>query len=550
MILIDAQTFEMGCTAGMSSCDSDESPAHSVTLTNDFYIGETEVTQGEYEAMMGSSPSSFSGCGSDCPVEHVSWHGSAAFANAVSDSEGLEQCYTCTGSGTSASCSIAVEPYSCRGYRLPTEPEWEAAARCGEDTLYAGSTVIDDVAWYDGNSDSTPHAVATKASNTCGLYDMSGNVWEWTQDWYSDSYYSTSPSTDPAGPASGGSRVLRGGSWRNAAATVRVADRTGYDPPTLDSNVGFRLIKTHFTCADGSVAPADDKDCDGVVTTDDCDDTDPDSTTIGTDGDCDGREDDVADHGGTMILIEAQTFEMGCTAGMSSCDTDEYPAHSVTLTNDFYIGETEVTQGEFEAVMGWNPAYFIACGLDCPMENVSWHEAAEFANAVSASEGLEQCYTCTGTGTTARCESADELYSCEGYRLPTEAEREAAARCGEDTLYAGSTVIGDVSWYTEDSGGTPHAVATKASNACGLYDMSGNLHEWIQDLYSSTYYSGSPSTDPAGLEASDPTSDGQRVFRGGSWTHRAADSRVAFRDRDDPSFRGGYIGFRLARTGF
>jgi formylglycine-generating enzyme required for sulfatase activity len=244
MILIEAQTFEMGCTAGMSGCYADESPAHDVTLTNDFYIGETEVTQAEYQAMMGTNPSGFSGCGSDCPVETVSWHMSAAFANAVSDSEALEQCYTCTGSGTSTDCSIAVEPYSCGGYRLPTEAEWEAAARCGEDTLYAGSTVIGDVAWYNGHSGSTTHTVATKASNACGLYDMSGNVWEWTQDWYSSSYYSSSPGTDPVGATFGDGRGRRGGSWGNGPLSARVASRDWIDPANRYVNFGLRLLRT------------------------------------------------------------------------------------------------------------------------------------------------------------------------------------------------------------------------------------------------------------------------------------------------------------------
>ena len=168
---------------------------------------------------------------------------SAAFANAVSDSEGLEQCYTCTGSGTSTDCSIAVEPYSCGGYRLPTEAEWEAAARCGEDTLYAGSTVIGDVAWYSSNSGYTTHTVATKASNACGLYDMSGNLWEWTQDWYLSSYYSSSPGTDPVG-TSGDYRVLRGGSWHHNPTDARVANRNMYARGDLDDSNGLRLLRT------------------------------------------------------------------------------------------------------------------------------------------------------------------------------------------------------------------------------------------------------------------------------------------------------------------
>jgi formylglycine-generating enzyme required for sulfatase activity len=194
--------------------------------------------------MMGTSPSSFSSCGADCPVEYVSWHMSAAFANAVSDSEGLEQCYTCTGSGSSTSCSIAVEPYSCAGYRLPTEAEWEAAARCGEDTLYTGSTVIGDVAWYYSNSGGTPHTVATKASNACGLYDMSGNIWEWNQDWYSSSYYSSSPGTDPGGATSGGFRVFRGGSWNGRPPSARVALRSRFAPGYRFNYLGLRLVRT------------------------------------------------------------------------------------------------------------------------------------------------------------------------------------------------------------------------------------------------------------------------------------------------------------------
>jgi formylglycine-generating enzyme required for sulfatase activity len=295
MIKIDAQTFEMGCTAGMSSCAAHESPAHDVTLTNDFYIGETEVTQAEYEAMMGTNPSYFSSCGSDCPVEQVSWHMSAAFANAVSDSEGLEQCYTCIGSEASTSCTISVDPYSCGGYRLPTEAEWEAAARCGEDTLYAGSTVIGDVAWYSGNSGSTPHTVATKASNACGLYDMSGNVWEWSQDWYSSSYYSSSPGTDPGGPTSGGNRVYRGGSWSSDPTYARVAVRGGSDPTFRYSDFGLRLARTSPLSGIGSLIGADcDEEEDGFY---DCDLECYDGWFIDEDGG-DWLGDDYCDDGG------------------------------------------------------------------------------------------------------------------------------------------------------------------------------------------------------------------------------------------------------------
>jgi len=244
MVKVAAHTFEMGCTAGMSGCDSDESPAHSVTLSNDFFMGETEVTQGEYEAMMGTNPSLFDTCGTDCPVERVSWHMSASFANAVSDAEGLEHCYTCSGTGTSADCAVGVNPYSCEGYRMATEAEWEGAARCGEDTLYSGSDSIDEVAWYQSNSGGSPQAVGTKAANGCGLFDMSGNIWEWTQDRYSSSYYGDSPDTDPVGPSSGSNWVNRGGSWVNGPSNGRVADRDKINTSYQDDDLGFRLART------------------------------------------------------------------------------------------------------------------------------------------------------------------------------------------------------------------------------------------------------------------------------------------------------------------
>ena len=141
-------------------------------------------------------------------------------------------------------CDVAMDPYSCEGYRLLTEAEWEGAARCGEDLLYAGSTVIGDVAWYGGNSGATTHPVGGKDVNACGLYDMSGNVWEWTQDWYSGTYYTSSGRTDPAGAAPGPFRVFRGGSWFNSADFARAAYRYWYGPGGRGDNLGLRLSRT------------------------------------------------------------------------------------------------------------------------------------------------------------------------------------------------------------------------------------------------------------------------------------------------------------------
>ena len=216
MKYVEGGTFQMGATSEQGSDDYDnEKPVHNVTLSN-YYIGETEVTQELWKAVMGSNPSSFSG--TNLPVEHVSWN------DIVNDF--LPKLNNLTG-------------YS---FRLPTEAEWEYAARGGKSGgyKYAGSNTIDNVAWYGDNSSSKTHAVKTKNANELGLYDMSGNVWEWCQDWYGS--YGSSSQTNPTGPSSGSNRVLRGGSWNNGARVCRVSNRNDCSPDYRYGNEGFRLL--------------------------------------------------------------------------------------------------------------------------------------------------------------------------------------------------------------------------------------------------------------------------------------------------------------------
>jgi formylglycine-generating enzyme required for sulfatase activity len=237
-------TFDMGCTPGQSSCEADESPVRTTTLTRDYYMSRTEVTQGQFQALMGYNPSYFNGCGSTCPVEQVTWHEAAAFTNAMSAASGLPACYSCSGSGTTVTCSAPSAVYACTGYRLPTEAEWEGAARCGEDLLYAGSNSVGAVAWYASNSGGRTRAVAGLAQNDCGLYDMSGNVFEWTNDWDSIAAYSGGAATNPTGAASGSRRVARGGSWIYGPSYIRVAFRSSNTSDYLNYNLGFRLART------------------------------------------------------------------------------------------------------------------------------------------------------------------------------------------------------------------------------------------------------------------------------------------------------------------
>ncbi len=215
MVAVDGGTFQMGAWGNtLDEAYDDEKPMHEVTLS-DYYIGATEVTQALWEAVMGSNPSEFKGA--NLPVENVSWDDCQTFIEKLNQQTG-------------------------KTFRLPTEAEWEYAARGGNKSnsyTYCGSDDIDDVAWYDGNSNQT-HPVGQKLPNELDLYDMSGNVMERCSDWYGD--YSSTSQTNPTGAASGSLRVCRGGSWYGSARSCRVSCRYGSAPGSRLSNIGLRLV--------------------------------------------------------------------------------------------------------------------------------------------------------------------------------------------------------------------------------------------------------------------------------------------------------------------
>ena len=215
MVRVEAGTFTMGATAEMKDPYGEEKPTHQVTLTNDYYIGKYEVTQALWKAVMGNNPSCFKG--DNLPVETVTWDDCQEF---------ISQLNRITG----------------KTFRLPTEAEWEYAARGGKKgrgCQYSGSNNLSDVAWYKDNSDSKTHAVGSKQANELGIYDMSGNVWEWCQDWYGR--YSKSSQTNPTGATSGSYRVLRGGSCFITARICRSSYRRGNTPVNRDYSLGLRL---------------------------------------------------------------------------------------------------------------------------------------------------------------------------------------------------------------------------------------------------------------------------------------------------------------------
>ena len=212
MVFVEGGTFQMGSSSG----ESDEKPVHSVTLSG-FNIGKYEVTQAQWNAVMGSNPSNFSGC-DNCPVENVSWNDVQQYITKLNSQTG-------------------------RNYRLPTEAEWEFSARGGKSSkgfIYSGSNDLNAVAWSSNNSGSKTHAAGGKQANELGIYDMTGNVWEWCSDWYGN--YSSYSETNPTCASSGRYRVLRGGGWDRDAFSCRSARRNCYFPDCRDYHYGFRLV--------------------------------------------------------------------------------------------------------------------------------------------------------------------------------------------------------------------------------------------------------------------------------------------------------------------
>jgi len=239
---------------GSNNGDGNEKPIHQVTLSG-FYMGKYEVTQKEYQAIMGTNPSHSKG--DNLPVENVSWYDALVFCNKLSMAEGLSPAYSINNStdpsnwGTvptdrNSKWDRTVIVSGSNGYRLPTEAQWEYAARGGDRSpgnyMYSGSNNAGDVAWYEDNSEGSTHAVGTKKPNGLGLYDMSGNVFEWCWDWH-DVAYSDSAQTDPMGATGGDYRVLRGGCWLSRVFTTRSAHRIGYDPNGRNNYYGFRLVR-------------------------------------------------------------------------------------------------------------------------------------------------------------------------------------------------------------------------------------------------------------------------------------------------------------------
>ena len=514
-----------------------------------FYMSDHEVTRGEYKAVMGIDPSEAAAydkagkklTGDDAvknnPVNSVSWYDALVYCNTLSIKKGLTPCYVISGStnpddwgSVTTSRNDTWEDATCdfaaNGYRLPTKAEWEWAARGGEKYIYAGSNNIDEVAWYEGNTHGT-RDVKTKKANAYGLYDMSGNVWEWCWDLAT----SISSDTPAAGPTSGYSRYQSGGSWYGSRHVAKVNYLIRHSPDSVDDDSGFRVVRSASGTTGGTTSDSIEPVAENFVKI------------------------PAALIGGTETWTpESEVFVSGRKLEIAS----------------FYMSDHEVTRGEYKAVMGIDPcgSYPIAYDKDQkeligdavknnPVNSVSWYDALVYCNTRSIKEGLIPCYVISGStnpddwGSVPRksnstWDAATCDFTANGYRLPTMAEWEWAARGGEKYIYAGSNNIDEVAWYEGNTHGT-RDVKTKKANAYGLYDMSGNVWEWCWDWY---VYDGISSDTPA----TGPGSgwDDFRCLRGGCWHRGDSLAQVAgwygSTPYRSPSNRYDVYGFRLVRN--
>jgi formylglycine-generating enzyme required for sulfatase activity len=511
-VWIPPGTFMMGCSPRDNECGDDEKPAHQVTITKGFWIAQTLVTVGAYKRFAEAT-------GRRMPVDTTV---NVGRTNGWVD-ENMPM-VNVTWSTAWAYCTWV-------GGRLPTEAEWEYAARGGSTEARYGP--IGDIAWYDANAEGSRHDVAQKRANGFGLYDTLGNVWEWVNDWYHRDYYQSSPSQDPQGPEKGRDRILRGWAWYYNSRAIRVSGRARIAPqfvfssPTYTADIGFRCVSAGdsltITPPISRASEAQPGPASGAQSTEAA--TPPAAVAPSP-----GAVRENSKDGLKYVWIPPGTFMMGCSPGDNDCSPDERPAHEVTITKGFWIGQTPVTVGAFKrfalnmrlqltAAPRFNNSW---TNENMPMVSVQWADAQDYCGWV-------------------------------GGRLPTEAEWEYAARAGSTEARYGP--IDDIAWYVGNAEGGTHDVGQKRANAFGLYDMLGNVLEWVNDWYDEHYYQSSPSQDPPGPTSGkhivlDHTDYGPaHVLRSGHWDANATFIRVSKRVGLMGGFALPFYGFRCVSAG-
>jgi len=518
MMLIPAGKFKMGSPKSELGRRTDETQ-HEVTLTKPYYMGKYEVIQEQWEAVMGDNPSKIKG--GKLPVTHVTWKDCQDFIKKLNAKTNGE-------------------------YRLPTEAEWEFACRAGTSTAYSfGDSLTKGDANFSGSEDTEKDGVKGSAKavggykpNAFGLYDMHGNVWEWCEDWKTS--YLAGAVIDPIGPATGEYRILRGGRFGFGPSDSRSANRDNYGvtPDSSFADGGFRLarsinskdlletnikefflkeIKEQEEKAKKEQEEKAKKEAEAKVKKE-AEDAKVKEAQKKAAMILNKEVEEKTDLGKginlEMVLIPAGKFIMGSPVSEKNHRKDE-TEHEVTLTKSYYMGKYEVTQEQWEGVMGINPSTK-SKGAKLPVTSVSWEDCQEFIKKLNEK-------------------------TSGGYRLPTEAEWEYACRAGTNTAYSyGDSITkndANVIWGTSTK-----MVGSYKPNAFGLYDMHGNVWEWCEDWKAD--YPKESVIDPKG-----PATGQYRVLRGGSFSGAGSHSRAANWWGTLPATKeNDYLGFRLART--
>ena len=511
-VQIPAGTFLMGAAESATGAHASPSSEHAVWLLKPFYLGKYPVTRGQWEAVMGSNPSHFTG-DPDRPVEQVSWEEAQAFLKALNQ----------------------IEAGGC--YRLPTEAQWEYACRSGSQGAYffgddEGS--LADYAWCNANSDGRTHAVGQKAANPWNVHDMHGNVWEWVEDWYGP--FSANAQVNPSGPESGSDRVLRGGSWSSDAVRCRSSIRGHGDPRGRGHGVGFRLARIDpLPSASFSLGGADENQRrDGLEFSQASANQAFRPFQVFQDPMADGES------APGLVYIPGGAFTIGDVEGNRRFD--EQPAHEVML-GAFAMGRYPVTVAEYmrfvDSVGRHHPEWWQPGGerhLETGSDDLYRRIGASLA------DGLHPVVGVSWNDAAAYCEWLSEQTG-KPYQLPTEAQWEYACRAGSSAAYCfggNAGQLDDYAWHHGNTEAHLLPVGEKRPNVWGLYDMHGLVWEWVGDWYG-------PYSADARLNPSGPESGSTRVLRGGSWNDGAGNCRSSIRLRYAPGRRDRCVGFRLAR---
>ncbi len=500
-------------------------PPAGAALPKAYYLGKYEVTQGEWEKVMGYNPSIFgpknakvaSEDTSKFPVDNVSWYDSVEFCNKLSEQEGLKPYYDLKVAKRDRYVGKHVEEAEVKilggsGYHLPTDAEWTWGCATGAKTKFHFGNNEEDLlayAWFDKNSEGRTHAVGEKKPNAFGLFDMHGNAREWNEEMLSNA---TTGAPE---------RVACGGAWSNTAGDCAVSSRHRVGPASCSHSYGLRLARVPTSEPPVNPQPYFPPTYDEI--------------------EAKKQQEDWATK--LKLPVEA-TSKIGVKMIL-------IPPAGAALPKAYYLGKYEVTQGEWEKVMGYNPSGFSATGKDkakiagmdtskFPVESVSWFDSVEFCNKLSEQEDLKPYYdlkvTKRGGKDSKQIEEAEvKILGGSGYRIPTDAEWTCGCAAGAKTTYHFGDKDNDLpeyAWFKDNSEGRTHGVGEKKPNAFGLHDMHGNVLEWNEEMLSKA--TGAP----------------ERVYRGGDWLISASTCAVSHRHRTGPTSHSNSnrAGLRVARV--